>query len=555
MKIDLSKFRETFFEEATERVAELEDGLVRLEKAPDDAELLNGIFRAAHSIKGSSGTFGLTEVTTLTHALEGLLDRMRDGHLAVTRDRIGALLRATDVLGALIVASRAGSPPPAELPAVLDELAALDATPEAPASVTDEPHAARRAASDRRSALDSSSLRVSTQKLDQLIDLVGELVIAQSMVHQVMTNFTPDALPRLQEAVDVMERNTRELQERVMSVRMVEVGAIFRRFPRLVRDLAESLEKEIALEVAGEETELDKGVIEAIADPLTHLVRNAIDHGIEPAAERQLVGKPAHGTIRLAARHEGGAVVVEVTDDGRGLDTRRILEKARECGLVRPEQSLTDDEIHALIFEPGFSTAAVVSDLSGRGVGMDVVKRSVEALNGTVHIVTQPGRGTRFRLKLPLTLAILDGLALRVGDQTYILPLIAIVESLRPNAQALKRIVGRGELVMVRGEALPLVRLHALFGVAGAEVDPRRALVVIVEHDGRRLGLLVDELLGQSQVVIKNLEAGYRRVEGVMGATILGNGSVALILDVQGIARAAAARAADVALETAESLT
>jgi two-component system chemotaxis sensor kinase CheA len=376
--------------------------------------------------------------------------------------------------------------------------------------------------------------------VDKLVNLVGELVITQSMISQMVQDFSVEKLHRLRESVTEMERNTRELQERVMAVRMLPIGNTFSRFPRMVRDLAAALNKKIAVRMVGEETELDKGVIEHIGDPLTHLVRNAVDHGVEAPEERQRAGKPEQAVIRLHAFHQGGNVVIEVADDGGGLNTGRIRQKAIAQGLISADDALGEDQLHALIFQPGFSTVTAVSDLSGRGVGMDVVKKNVEALNGTVSIFSEPGRGTRVRIKLPLTLAIIDGLSLQVGQQTYILPLIAISESLQPRPEQVKHVLGQGEVVVVRGEFLPLLRLHHLFAIPTRVTDPSQGLVVIIENEGKKLGLLVDELLGQSQVVIKNLEANFRKVEGVIGATIMGDGRVALILDVQGLTRIAA---------------
>jgi two-component system, chemotaxis family, sensor kinase CheA len=380
-----------------------------------------------------------------------------------------------------------------------------------------------------------STVRVATDKVDKLVDLVGELVIAQSVAGQILNHFEANRLQELREAFTALERNTRELQERVMAVRMQPVGGVFSRFPRVVRDLAAANGKLMALEVTGEETELDKSVIERLADPITHLVRNSADHGIELPEERRLAGKPDQGTIRLQAYHEGGNVVVEVSDDGRGLDTARIRAKALERGLIAQAETLSDEEAQSLIFRPGFSTAEKVTDLSGRGVGMDVVRRNVESLNGSIGVRSVPGKGASFRIRLPLTLAILDGLLLRIGAPTFVLPLVAIVESIRPRRGDLRLLAGGGEVVTVRGEALPLVRLHQLFGVEDAVRDPAAAAVVIVEHENRRLALLVDELLGQQQVVVKSLEAHFRKVDGAMGATILGDGRVALILDVSGI--------------------
>ncbi len=675
MQIDLNRFREAFFEEANEHVANMETALLKLETSPDDRELLNEIFRAAHSIKGGSGTFGLEGVTRFTHSLESLLDKMREGEIAATKPLIDLVLRSRDVLLELLVSAKEGTAPPSNVDQVLgeidgvlakhgapthgasvagaarptatgastwkisfrparniftqgmdpllvlreigelgtlsdvtldlaripalDDLEPLDChlswslrlegrvdeqrirdafafvedgaeikieccgmapaqeipVVAAPAAEAKKPVAADDASlvlrsekappaktgepTPRTPAGDGASIRVAVDKIDKLINLVGELVISQSMVSDVVTHFTTEKLARLNEAVAQMERNTRELQERVMSVRMVPIGSIFSRFPRVVRDLAGTLNKKVNLVMAGEETELDKGVVERIGDPLTHLIRNALDHGIEGPEDRLASGKREEGTIRLAASTQGGTVVIEVSDDGRGLNTERIRKKGIERGLLRPDDQVSDEQIHQMIFEPAFSTADKVTDVSGRGVGMDVVKKNVEALNGTVSIVTRKGEGSRFVIKLPLTLAILDGLTLAVGDQSFVLPLVSIVESLRPRPEQIKSVLGRGQVVMVRGEARALVRLHRVLGVPPRSENPSDGIVVIVENQGDRVAILVDELLGQQQVVIKTLDTNFRRVEGVMGATIMGDGRVALILDVGGLVRIA----------------
>ncbi|MBZ5608420.1 MAG: chemotaxis protein CheA [Acidobacteriia bacterium] len=648
MQIDLSRFRETFFQEAAEHLAEMEAGLLRLEQNSFDPELLNAIFRAAHSIKGAAGMFGLEDVARFTHALESLLDGMRAGTITVTPEHSDVLLRANDVLRELLAAAADGTASPARMEAVLGELyvaqrssperadspgrvreqdrksgrrqyrvhfrpaaeifaqgmdpllvlrdlaqigepaeveidlaslpalASLDpeqchlawnvrvltgkteqeirdifafvedgaeiriqvesaGTEPAAAPVATPAAAAQQTPANAREA----SIRVATSKVDKLIDLVGELVIAQSMAKEIADHFSTPRLSQLQEAVAVMERHIRELQERVMSVRMLPIGHIFGRFPRLVRDVSVQLGKDVRLQIAGEDTELDKSVVEQMGDPLTHLIRNAIDHGIESPEDRRRSGKPEQGLIRLAASHQAGSVIVEVSDDGGGLDTDAIRRKALERGLIGASDSLSEDQVRELIFAPGFSTAPAVSDLSGRGVGMDVVKRNVAALNGSVSLASEPGRGTTVRISLPLTLAILDGLLLKVGSETYVLPLVAIVESIRPAAGQVRLVAGRGEVALVRGEALPLLRLHGLFGIPTQVQDPCQGLTVIIEHGGQRFALLVDELLGQQQVVIKSLEANYRKVEGVLGATILGDGRAALILDVGGLSQVA----------------
>jgi two-component system chemotaxis sensor kinase CheA len=648
MAFDSSRFHEAFFEEAAEHLATVESTLLALESGDDDPELLHAIFRAAHSIKGASGTFGFGDVARFTHVLENLLDRLRQGEMSFSPELGNLLLTSSDVLRGLVDAARHGQPAPADTDTVAARLhAALGgeatACDSAPAEVNatdvaesrrfrvhfapgedllrqgmepslllanlldlgdaalvrvdasavppldaldpercylawtvelvtsagpdglrdvfsfvedaceltltpiiadgnaassadaDAPNDAPRGAA--RGTTDTSSIRVATDKVDKLINLVGELVIAQSMITQVVDEFTPDKLELLREAAAAMARNTRELQERVMSVRMIPIGSTFGRFPRLVRDLAATCGKQVRLRISGEETELDKGVIERIGDPLTHLIRNAVDHGIEPPDERVAAGKPASGTVRLHASHESGNVVIEITDDGRGLDATRIRQKALDSGLIDPEQELSVEECQQLVFLPGFSTAATVSDISGRGVGMDVVKRNVEELNGSITIDSAPGRGTRFRIKLPLTLAIMDGLTLRVADEVYVVPLVDIVESVHVRPEDVRHVLGRGEVVMLRGEVIPLVRLRQVFELPDSDQDAASGLVVIVEHGNRKVGLLVDELLGQAQVVIKNLETNLGRIDGLMGATIMGDGRVALIIDAAALIR------------------
>jgi len=638
MEFDISRFRETFFQEADEHLAEMESGLLQLEQS-SDPEVLNAVFRGAHSIKGASATFGFEDVARFTHAMEGLLDRMREGAVEPSASRIGLLLESLDILRRLLEAARSGAVAPPEAERVTGALFVAQRTgefrPDAPVSVRVEDHVrahwkvrfvpspeilcqgmdpvlvlrelarlgeVAKVEADvsrlpalaslqvdccylawsvelssnateteirdafafvedgalieiRRSthndapptpanannralpSVESGTLRVATGKVDRLIDLVGELIIAQSMASQVLTAFQPCDLGRLQETFAEVERYTRELQERLMGVRMLPIGHAFSRFPRLIRDLAAATGKQAALKIEGEETELDKSVVERMADPLTHLVRNAIDHGIESTEERIAAGKPSAGTIGLRARHQGGSVVLEVSDDGHGLDRDRILSKARERGLAVEGENPTDERVFSMIFEPGFSTASTVTDISGRGVGMDVVKRSVEGLNGAIAVSSEPGRGVTFRIQLPLTLAILDGLLLRVGEQRFVLPLVSIMESIAPRKDQLRHLAGGGEVIVLRGEPLPLVRLGRLLGIDGE--NDAAGLAVIVENRGKRLALLVDELLGQQQVVIKSLETNFRKVEGAAGATILGDGQPALILDVAAIAEMA----------------
>jgi len=396
-----------------------------------------------------------------------------------------------------------------------------------------EPSAVSAATSARASSVTAStasSIRVSVERVDQLINLVGELVITQSMLAQTAQVELIEN-ESLYERLQQLERNTRELQEAVMSIRMLPVSSVFNRFPRLVHDLAGKLDKLIDFKTFGESTELDRSVIEKITDPLTHLVRNSVDHGIELPAERERAGKSARGTVSLLAFHQGGSVVIQIQDDGGGLDRERLLRKAREKGLPISE-SPSDQEVWQLIFAPGFSTADKVTDISGRGVGMDVVRRNIEKLGGRVEISSAQGKGTTTTIRLPLTLAIMDGMSVGIGEQTYIVPLTAIIESLRPLASDVKSIAGQGCLVFVRGEYLPLISLYEVFALTPKAYRPEDGILIIVDTENGRAALFVDELLGQRQVVIKSLESNYHKVAGISAATIMGDGSVSMILDV-----------------------
>jgi two-component system, chemotaxis family, sensor kinase CheA len=528
---------EIFFEEAAELLADFETALLALEESPGDVELLNRIFRAAHTIKGNAAMLGFERIGHFTHALESLLDAVRTGTRAVGPDVVVALLGAGDVLRRMLQEEQTGQSDATEDEAaqVLERLQVLLA---ADRPVATESVPARRAeprrAEARAAAPPSASIRVPIDKVDRLVNLVGELVITQSMVARAAAA-EADASGALAEAVADMDRHARDLHEQVLAMRMVPVRTLFGRFPRLVRDVAASLGKQAVIEVSGDETELDRTVIERISDPLTHLVRNAVDHGLEPPEVRVAAGKPATGHVWLMAYQQGGSIYIDVGDDGRGLDRERIRAKAVECGLISATQELTDEQTWSLVFHPGFSTAAQVTEVSGRGVGMDVVRRNVEALGGAITIHTDFGLGTRFRIKLPLTLAIMDGQALKVGGHEYVVPLVAIRETVRPQPGSVHVIGPGAEVAVVHGDALRVVRLHRLFDVPDATEDPARGLLVVVEHDGQAAALLVDELLGQQQVVIKSLETNFTKVRGVAGATILGDGRVALILDVAGL--------------------
>ena len=385
---------------------------------------------------------------------------------------------------------------------------------------------------------ESATIRVAVSKVDQLINLVGELVITQAMLAQNSNGLDAAVYQQLLAGLADLDRNTRDLQESVMSIRMIPMSIVFSRFPRMLRDLANRLDKKVELVTLGEATELDKGLVEKITDPLTHLVRNSGDHGIELPAERLAKGKPAHGTITLSASHQGGSIVIEVRDDGRGLSREKILRKARERGMDVSDQ-MADADVWLLIFAPGFSTADVVTDVSGRGVGLDVVKRNIAALNGTVEVDSSEGYGMKVSVRLPLTLAIMDGMSVGVGDEVYILPLSSVVESFQVTADAVSTVAQGSQLVKVRDEYMPVLALEKIFQVPRADESVSSAIMVVVEADGSRVALLVDELLGQHQVVVKNLESNYRKVSNVSGATILGDGSVALILDTGGLVRRA----------------
>lgn len=390
-----------------------------------------------------------------------------------------------------------------------------------------------------KAAKESASIRVGIDKVDELINMVGELVITQSMLGQLGKEFTMDRLDDLVTGLSQLEHNTRELQESVMKIRMLPISFAFSRFPRLVRDIGQQLDKKVELILLGEQTELDKTVMEKIGDPLTHLVRNSLDHGLEPPEERLAAGKPEIGLLTLNAYHQGGNIVIEVKDDGRGLNSEKILKKAKEKGLVGADEILSDERINDLVFRAGFSTADAVSDLSGRGVGMDVVRRNIQSLNGSVEVESDPGKGSVFTIRLPLTLAILDGQLIRIGSETYIFPLVSIVESIQVSEDNVNYVAGQCEVYRLRAENIPILKLYELFDTEVESKVLDKSLMVVVESGGAKVGIIVDELLDQQQVVIKSLETNYERVEGVSGATILGNGTVALIADVNGIIKMA----------------
>ncbi|CAA7618764.1 chemotaxis protein CheA [Magnetospirillum sp. SS-4] len=457
------------------------------------------------------------------NSIEEVFEFVAGDSADVTIEQIGKTVEAEDGDGWGLFAPLPPAPETAPAPPAAAPVAAA------------QPHpAAAKGGGDAGAAgIHTSSIRVDLDRVDRLVNMVGELVITQAMLGQQASGFSIESHPELVQGLQELSHHTRELQESVMAIRAQPVKALFSRAPRLVRDLSAKLGKQAKLVMSGETTEVDKTVIEQLSDPLTHLIRNSLDHGIEMPEERIANGKPAEGTIHLAAEHRSGRVIIQVSDDGKGIDRKRVLEKAVEKGLVERGAQLTDEQIDQMIFAPGFSTAAQVSDVSGRGVGMDVVRRNIQDVGGRVVVQSTPGQGSRFILSLPLTLAVMDGMLVAVGNQRYVLPLTNIVESLRPTPQQARTLVNVGDVLTLRGDYIRLIRLYDLFGIRNAITETTRGLVVVVETEGGdRIGLLVDELLGQQQVVIKSLDSNYRPVEGISAATILGDGRVALILDV-----------------------
>jgi len=711
MTIDLSQFKQTFLEESDEGLDVLESGLLSLDSGTADDEVIHAVFRAAHSIKGGAGTFGLMEIADFTHIMETLLDEMRDGRREIRQNDINVLLKSVDVLREMLEAAADDIPPPMDraievkkqLEAVLnedsasageqgdeseqaaesasetgagkdvsngwkiffhpmehmlrtgndtvriirelDELGAMELTvntellpdfehfdpelsylawqiqlvgeiekdqiveifewvdedceltieplqaqteiseagvsqettpqettpqettpqentpnsalvtgekpsddvasadiqnkptnqPSTEPSVDTKPADIERRKEKRKSSGEGGSIRVGTDKVDSLINMVGELVITQSMLSQMGDEFSMERLEALREGLAQLERNTRELQESVMRIRMLPISFSFQRFPRLVHDLSQKMDKKIELKMTGEQTELDKTVMEKIGDPLVHLVRNSLDHGIESPQERLAAGKPEVGLIQLNAYHQGGYIVIEISDDGAGLPKDKLLQKAIKLGLASEHETILDEKIYDFIFHPGFSTADQVSDISGRGVGMDVVRRNIKELSGNVEVSTEPGKGTTFTIRLPLTLAILDGQLVKVGKEIYIIPLVSIIESIEIEADKISPIAGGNEVYQLRDEYLPLIYLDRIFSMEASEIRSQESLMIVVEGDVGKVGIVVDDLLSQQQVVIKSLESNYKRVEGISGATILGDGTVALILDMAGL--------------------
>lgn len=644
--MDISDFYQAFFDEADELMADMEKYLLELDLEAPDREVLNAIFRAAHSIKGGAGTFGFTVLQQTMHILENLLDDVRSGKLQINDPIRDLFLESKDIMQDQLDAYKASAEPdqeafryicealrqialdsaePTTLPAevaapvavepvappvaaakpegerlriilraikeedqqpLIDELGnlgkvsdlqteqtglqltlATTATPDdilavlcfilepeqiaispapveepsvpaiettAPAQSSAAPavRAARpETARAKPHQAEASSIRVAVEKVDQIINQVGELIITQAMLSQLSGMLDSSTHDILITTIAQLERNARDLQESVMSIRMMPMDYVFSRFPRLVHDLAGKLNKEVELTLVGGSAELDKRLIEQIVDPLTHLVRNSLDHGIEPVEVRRANGKAEKGNLVLSAEHHGGNIIIEVTDDGAGLNREKILARAQQQGMAISD-NMSDEDVWMLIFAPGFSTAEKVTDVSGRGVGMDVVRRNIQEMGGHVTIHSEQGRGSKIRIILPLTLAILDGMSVRVGSEIYVLPLGSMMESLMLSENTLHRMTGGERMLQVREEYLPLVELGKLFGIHDDDYDFSEGIAVIVQSAGSRYALLVDQLIGQHQVVVKNLEQNYRKIPGISAATILGDGSVALILDV-----------------------
>jgi two-component system, chemotaxis family, sensor kinase CheA len=541
-----------FVGEALDHLGTIESVVLQLESAPADVKLLNDVFRPFHTVKGNAGALGVTSVQELAHCVESLLDLARAGRHAMGPDEFDIVLRAVDLLTMMmqelpdrVATGRPSSVTPRRdaLMEAVDALiaggssaaAAAGPEPEAEPLIGAAPGAATPGVRARRASEAMSTIKVDTGKLDNLIDMVGELVIAQSILAEDPA-LARSADERLGRRLAQLKRITSDLQRSAMSMRMVPIRQVFQKMARLVRDLSKQSGKHIELVLQGEETELDRKVVEDINDPLMHMVRNSVDHGIESRERRAAAGKPAQATLRLSASHEGGNVVIEIADDGAGLDTDRILAKAVASGLVAAGAPLPPADVHQLIFQPGFSTAEKVTEISGRGVGMDVVRRNIEALRGRIDIQTARGQGTTFSIRLPLTLAIVDGIIVAVGHERFVIPAFAVRESLRPKAEQIHSVYGHPCMVQIRDRLIPSLHLGDLFGIAGAQREITSATVVVLEDNGRATALVVDELIGKQEVVIKSLGSTFEGVRGVAGGAILGDGRVGLILDAGGLA-------------------
>jgi two-component system chemotaxis sensor kinase CheA len=535
-----------FVVEAREHLATIEQQCLALEQDPAQADAVHSLFRGFHTIKGLAGFLELSSIQEVAHEVETALDLARNGELAVTPAVIDVILAGADFLvrgveavESTLAGSPAASPPPdAALLARIRAVATAEQDafpmPEAAAAVPAAPATPAAAPAAAKKTADTFSVRVDTAKLDYLMDMVGEMVIAQSLVrHDPLFAGVTD--PNLLRNLSLLTRVTGEVQRTTMAMRMIPIGQLFKRMARLVRDLSRKAGKHAELETSGEDTELDKTIAEELADPLMHMVRNSIDHGIETPEGRAVAGKDPVARVRLAAFHQGGQIVVEIADDGRGLDREKILRKARQKGLVSEDANLTDTEVYNLIFEPGFSTAEQVTDVSGRGVGMDVVRKHILKLRGRIDVESHPGKGSRFLLKLPLTLAIIDGLIVGVGDARYIVPIYTVREIIRPTDETIFTVRGREEMALVHGRLLPVVRFYKRFNVKPRSEDPCQSLMIVSESDDKVFCLMVDDLLGRQEVVIKSLGETLKNIAGIAGGTILGDGRVGLIIDMDSV--------------------
>ncbi len=544
-----------FISETTEHIDNIESGILELEKNPENMDLLNSIFRHFHSVKGAAGFLGILDVSKVSHETENLLDLARKGMLYVDHPIVNLLLKSTDCQVRLLrhIDSRIqhllGKIPEkdiepsydivelvGQLRGVIAEAKARPAAPrvEKPPTAPGIAPPEERIEPGARKITAVADVKVSTDKLDLLMEMVGELVISQALVSQ-DSSLQNEHNVNIQKNLAIMGKITKNLQEQVLAVRMVPLRMLFQKMARLVRDLGAKQNKKIKFEISGEDTEIDKTVIDGINDPLVHLLRNSADHGIESQEERKEMGKSETARVSLKAYNQSGNVVIEVVDDGKGLDRDKIRKKAIDRGLVKEDKQVTDREIYEFILQAGFSTADRITDVSGRGVGMDVVVRNIQKLNGKLEIDSEKGKGSTFTIRLPLTMAIIDGMVVQVGQQRYIIPIVSIKESVQPTQKDITSVTEGGEVVDVRGKLIPLIRLNKLFQIPDSKTDPCEALFMIVESNGKERGLMVDNLIGQHQVVIKNLGPRLQGVKGVSGGAILGDGRVGLILDVEGI--------------------
>jgi two-component system chemotaxis sensor kinase CheA len=551
---DDPEMADLFLAEALDHLGTIEAALLALDERPGDTTLLNDIFRPFHTIKGNAGALGVTSVQEVAHRVENLLDLARSGRLTMGPADVDVVLRAVDVLTSMIrdIGARLKGQPPTDLqPAAHALIDAVERRIAGDGDAHGEEDAPRLAeapapaigakaesdpnptATTSRRGEETASIKVDTRKLDSLVDAVGELIIVQSLIQEDPV-LAARMDSRLAGNLGQLKRITADLQRSAMALRMVPIRQAFQKVSRIVRDLSRKAGKSIELVLSGEDTELDRKVVEEITDPLMHMVRNSIDHGIEPADVRATSGKRQQARLALSAYHQGGHIVIEIADDGKGLDTDKIKAKAIERGLIAPGATPSVDEINMMIFQAGFSTAEKVTEISGRGVGMDVVRRNIDALRGRIEIQTERGKGTTFQIKLPLTLAVLDGLIVGVGQERFVMPTTAVRESLRPQPAQVHNVQGQPRLVQVRDSLLPLVSLGDMFRLPH-QTDPSQATVIVIEDAGAQVGLVVDALLGKQEVVIKTLGDAFGSVRGVAGGAILGDGRIGLILDAHGI--------------------